>query len=245
MYKRQLRIAAQIAGIDDDNATATAHRRPPPPPARPTPPPPLLLKSTELHVWAFDYLRGRGLDAAFCDNLGLASGTLNGHKCILFGYRQQAAGAIIGIRGRKITAPSGDKITAATGSQLGRGLFWVRYHNVDQRRLWIVEGELNGLSVAHVDAVNIVSVGSQILTDWQLATLRKLVSQHTESIVWFDRADVARGVARSLGARVKIIDSGETDANGNKTLQGKIDANDLLRAGLLEAFLLSRNMTVK
>ena len=241
-----LRIAAQIAGIDDDNATATAHRRPPPPPARPTPPPPLLLKSTELHVWAFDYLRGRGLDAALCEQLGLTSGTLNGVRCVLFGYRQQADGVIIGIRGRKIHANGGgDKIMAATGSAFGRGLFFVRY-SVENRRLYIVEGELNGVAVAHSDTqANVVSVGSQILTDWQLATLRKLVSQHNESIVFFDRHDVARGVARSLGARVKHIDSGETDANGNKTLQGKIDANDLLRAGLLEAFLLSRNMTVK
>lgn len=237
-----LRIAAQVAGIDDDNDNVHRHRHRRPPTPTPTPTPTPMQLTTILHTWAREYLTGRGLDASLCVTLGLTSGTLNGHKCILFGYRQTHDGAIVGIRGRKIQPNGGDKITAATGSAFGRGLFFVRY-SVENRRLYIVEGELNGVAVAHSDTqANVVSVGSQILTDWQLATLRKLVSQHNESIVWFDRHDVARNVARSLGARVKMLDSGETDAHGVKSIVGKMDANDLLRAELLDVFLATRGI---
>ena len=241
-----IKLAAEYAGISNTPNTRPPARRPPPAPT-PTPAPApatTTATTTALHDWAITYLIGRGLNIDRCRAAGVASGVLNGSRCILFAYRQSPGGAVVGVRGRKVATDNTGKITAAGAT--GSGLFFVRYEPHARRRLWITEGEFNGVSIAHASTANIVSVGSQTITQWQLLALRARVAAHDETIVFFDRADYAHKTARALGARVRYVDSGEVDTNGEKSICGKMDANDLLRADLLEAFLLSRNIvTVK
>ncbi len=98
-----------------------------------------------------------------------------------------------------------------------------------KRDLVIVEGELNAVSIwqaAQDLRVNVVSIGSQSVSDDTKRAIRKLAAKFARVIVWCDNAANAQDVLQAVGPH----------ADGMKSPRG-LDANDLLQRGLLRAFM--------
>lgn len=227
-----IKLAAEYAGISNTPNTRPPARRPPPAPT-PTPAPApatTTATTTALHDWAITYLIGRGLNIDRCRAAGVASGVLNGRRCILFAYRQSPGGAVVGVRGRKVATDNTGKITATGATGSGNYFLCATSHT---------HGGGYGLLMRILTAYQWRTPTPPISKVWQpdhnpmaviCAACR--VAAHDETIVFFDRADYAHKTARALGARVRYVDSGEVDTNGEKSICGKMDANDLLRADL-------------
>ncbi len=100
------------------------------------------------------------------------------------------------------------------------------------RTLWVVEGEINGMSLARIlrkEPVSIVSIGSESISAAQGLVLRRLAgprSRFERVFVWADKAEKARAIKAAIGRRCTLLQSP----------QGQ-DANDLLRAGVLLRFV--------
>jgi len=94
--------------------------------------------------------------------------------------------------------------------------------------LIVVEGELNAISIWQVfgDRATVVSPGGESGSRAYLLPLLKS-PQFERKIVWFDKAEAVKGLARL--ADIALV---------SPTLDGqKMDANQMLRQGLLEDFL--------
>jgi hypothetical protein len=143
-----------------------------------------------------------------------------------------AGGRIVALRYRFIAPTGKRKITAEAGSSFAGRLFGGQKLAPAEKRadrfLLLVEGELNGVSVAQACGrygrpmdfgVDVLSLGSESarLTPAAIEALQ----QYRKVIVWADRAEVARELAEALPG------SCATKSPGGQ------DANDLLKAGRL------------
>ncbi len=122
---------------------------------------------------------------------------------------------------QKQSAYFGSRFTSALfgGQALGRGIKALS-------TLLIVEGELNAIScwqIAHKTALDVLSLGSEgtKLTNAMLDAIQ----QYRRVFVWADRKDVAKDLINEIAG-----------AWGIQSPNGQ-DANDLLKLGLLGAFL--------
>lgn len=98
--------------------------------------------------------------------------------------------------------------------------------------LLIVEGEINAMSVwqvAHETRLDVLSVGSE--SSHLTPTAVEYTQRYKRVIVWLDRAEIVKRLAAQLpdayGVRSPL----------RKGTDKKMDANDMLQAGVLSAFL--------
>lgn len=193
-----------------------------------------------------EYLLSRGMEPYTWQRfrLGFGDAALPGtqgkqlHPAILIPWTTGVAGQVVGVRYRflqthtyvdKDGKPSVTKQTALSESKFSGHLFGglglLRYGE-ELRTLIICEGELNALSIwqaVHDTGVDVLSTGSegQQLTP----AMVKYAQRFKHVIVWADRAAVADALRTVL-----------PDCDARQSPNGQ-DANDLLRAGKLIAFL--------
>ena len=150
------------------------------------------------------------------------------------------AGSVVGIRYRFLESVDGEKVRSAGGSSFSGKLFggqalWVNTETSDNvlqaRRLILVEGEINAMSLGQVTRdlrCDILSIGSesQTLTQTQVDFARRYGAR----IVWVDKPSKRAELMSLIHAGTGIA-SQTTDDKG----AAKMDANDLLRDGTLDA----------
>jgi hypothetical protein len=95
------------------------------------------------------------------------------------------------------------------------------------RTLLVCEGELNGMScwqAGHPAGLDVVSLGSEggTVPSW----LRTLAGRYGAVLAWLDKPERSAAALDALGGTPGL-------ALHSQTPDGKVDANDLLRAGQL------------
>lgn len=125
-------------------------------------------------------------------------------------------------------APGGLRYVMERGSKAG--LYSLPERLGRSKRLLILEGELNLLSVAQVtaDDLDLVSTGSQTLGEGVKRDLLRLAASYGRAWCWFDEPQRAVEIARlvrGVPVRTPVVDN------------RKMDANAMLAAGVLERFL--------
>lgn len=102
--------------------------------------------------------------------------------------------------------------------------------------LVVCEGELNAMSIHQAAAavgglgLAVVSIGSETHSDLAIALLKSLVKIYPKLICWFDETEIAQGIVETIKRPAKVLASPIID-------DLKYDANELLKAGKLPAFL--------
>lgn len=99
--------------------------------------------------------------------------------------------------------------------------------------LLIVEGEINAMSVwqvAHETRLDVLSVGSE--SSHLTPAAVEYTQRYKRVIVWLDRAEVVKRLAVQLPDAYGVRSPLRKDGSGKK-----LDANDLLKTGVLGAFL--------
>ncbi len=125
--------------------------------------------------------------------------------------------SVRGIKYRLIgECPDGSRYTAEKGSQAG--WYYLPEHLGYGRKLLIVEGEINLLSLAQVLPcdLDLLSSGSEAMSERMRQDLEKLSRRYQRVFVWFDRAEVAKEIAkivRGKAIRSPVIDGVKHDAN--------------------------------
>lgn len=173
------------------------------------------------------YLIGRGLASETWAVFGFGFGSFRGHPAIVIPWTR--GGKLQAIRYRFLQPVDGKKIMSEPGSRFadsmygGQALIWCMEH---KRTLVICEGEINAASIwqaAHESYLDVLSLGSES------AMLPKSALEYAAKfracIVWMDKADIARKWADMIPGAIAVA-----SPNG-------MDANDMLKAGKLGAFL--------
>jgi DNA primase len=171
------------------------------------------------------YLTARGFSQAswYCHLLGYAEPW--GLSAIVIPHFDNAD-HVTAIKYRMMDTGKGARYRAMKGSTL---LFWGLHTVYDHHKtLVLVEGELNGISIAQVCALglSVLSFGGENLTGAQQALIALVAGKYQRVIVWADKAEKARAVQAPVGKPCVMIQSPYGQ-----------DANDLLQAGVLAEFL--------
>jgi hypothetical protein len=191
------------------------------------------------------YLEGRGIepDAWLDYSLGYRTdvavpGTEGKERAPAIVLPWYAGGKLVALRYRFINPPGRRKITAEAGSSFAGRLFGGQKLAPAEKRpdrfLLLVEGELNGVSVAQACGrygfpldfgVDVLSLGSESarLTPAAIAAAQ----QYRKVVVWTDQAKFAQELAGSLHGSYPVQSPGGRDAN------------DLLKAGQLSGFIIA------
>ena len=157
-----------------------------------------------------------------------------------------AGGKLVAIRYRLLHPSGGQKITSEAGSRFGGRLFGgQRMAGAGESKRWllIVEGEINCMSawqVAHDSHLDVLSLGSESANLSEKAI--EYAQQFRRVVIWADRGDIASKLAEKIPGAYAVRSPLRKDAAGEVMLGEdgkplKIDANDLLRSGLLGGFL--------
>lgn len=192
---------------------------------------------------AMPYLSGRGLTRETCEKwrLGYGDGWSSAEKAtrpsILIPWPRGAA-YVDGIHYRYLTPDKAGKRygkfmfphDASTGSTGKMTLY--RLMDGKSDTLIVTEGEFNALSCWQTLGCHVVSIGSESNADAGNAELTKLAKRYATVIVWADKPDVAQRIAEALGRDATAIHSPIIDGR-------KLDANEMLQAGVLGEFLRS------
>ena len=206
-------------------------------------------RSREVEL-AWDYLLDRGIlyEAAEVFKLGLCraglpatwnqadrSRTYPKQWAILLPWFD-ATGHLVGIRYRFLEAHTypnirGETVTNSKSSEYRSdftGVFgWQAVKGPARRDVLIItEGEINALSLwqAGKGLIDVLSPGSESTVKALPDDVAALARQYAHVIVWADKGNIADSAARAIGAASMRSPKG-------------MDANDLLKAGKLEALL--------
>jgi len=124
--------------------------------------------------------------------------------------------------------PNSLRYVMEKGSQ--SGFYYIPEHLGFCDRLLVIEGELNLISVAQVKPeIDLVSTGSQSLSEAMRQDLLHLAARYGRVWVWFDDPQKAREIA-AMTIKGKPIQSPVIDGE-------KWDANRLLQADMLDEFV--------
>jgi hypothetical protein len=188
-----------------------------------------------------DYLLSRGIESAawvaYQFGAGEAVSRDDGEKkaCILMPWYHQ--GQPVGIRYRFVV-PQRQRISSRSGSlfssRLWGGQALPRVAE-EHRTIVVCEGEINGASIWQVGQalnVDVLSIGSegQRIPD----TIYRYLANYARVIFWMDKEDVAAAAAAGVPGAL---------AFDSQRLQGR-DANDLLKAGELQALLAALRLSM-
>lgn len=157
-----------------------------------------------------------------------------------------AGGRLVAIRYRLLHPSGSQKITSEAGSRFGGRLFGgQRMAGAGESKRWllITEGELNAMSawqVAHDTHLDVLSLGSESANLSEKAI--EYAQQFRRVVIWADRGDIAAKLADKIPGAYAVRSPLRKDAAGEVMVGEdgkplKIDANDLLRSGLLGGFL--------
>ena len=157
-----------------------------------------------------------------------------------------AGGRLVAIRYRLLHPSGSQKITSEAGSRFGGRLFggqMLAGAGEGKRWLLITEGELNAMSawqVAGASHLDVLSLGSESAHLSEKAL--EYAQQFRRVVIWADRGDIASKLADKIPGSYAVRSPLRKDAAGEVMLGSdgkplKIDANDLLRSGLLGGFL--------
>jgi len=202
-----------------------------------------VVKAAQWNLWngSFNgekYLEGRGLEPLTWQAFGWGQADYKGRAAIVMPWYR--AGKLNAIRYRYLEpTPEGQRLIAHPGSKFGGVLYGGQVLEPgaeDRRTLVLCEGEINAASIwqaAHESRLDVLSLGSESakLTDAMLAHAEK----YRHIIVWMDKRDVALKLREKLPARTVAVSSPLRAGPDGKEV--KWDANDMLRAGKLGAFL--------
>jgi hypothetical protein len=193
-----------------------------------------------------EYLRGRGLLpatwAAFGLGFGYAPNRDTNTELPAVAIPWFRAGRLTAIRYRFLQPAGKQKITSLPGSKFGSLLFggqalpdwatWPEGEGADLHRLCtliLCEGEINAMSIWQVtqgQRVHVMSLGSE--SSRLSAGAVAFAERYGRVIIWMDKPDVAKALRGQVA-----------DAHACYSPEGK-DANDLLQAGILGAFLVEQ-----
>lgn len=185
-----------------------------------------------------DYLTARGLEPGTWQAFGWGFGMHGDRLAIVMPWYR--AGKLSAIRYRFITpGADGQRLVSRAGSKFGGILYGgqaLEPGAEQTRTLVLCEGEINAASIwqaAHESRVDVLSLGSESakLTEPMIAHAAK----YKHVIVWMDKREVALALREKLPARTVAVSSPLRP--GQDGQERKWDANDMLRAGRLGAFL--------
>lgn len=185
-----------------------------------------------------DYLTSRGLEPFTWRAFGWGFGTHGDRIAIVMPWYR--AGKIQAIRYRFLQpAADGQRLVSRAGSKFGGILYGgqaLEGGAESVRTLVLCEGEINAASIwqaAHESRVDVLSLGSESakLTEPMIAHAAK----YKHVVVWMDKRDVALRLREQLPPRTVAVASPLRPGADGK--EQKWDANDMLRAGKLGAFL--------
>jgi hypothetical protein len=185
-----------------------------------------------------EYLAGRALEPGTWAAFGWGLTTYKERWAIVMPWYR--AGKLNAIRYRYLQPDAdGNRLIAHPGSKFSGILYGgqaLEPGGEQTRTLVLCEGEINAASiwqVAHESRLDVLSLGSEgaKLTEPMIAHAAK----YRHVIVWMDKRDVALKLRELLPARTVAVSSPlRTGADG---VERKWDANDMLKAGKLGAFL--------
>ena len=191
------------------------------------------LRAAQAALWgpagaaALSYARLRGLADDTLRAWGCGAGTAAGRQTLCWGV-WTVDGRLTAVRHRHLGGPL--RYVSAPGSRLaghlaGSHLLWAE-RTAPLRTLLVQEGELNAMScwqAGHPAGLDVVSLGSEgaTLPSW----LRTLAGRYGAVMTWLDKPERSAAALDALGAPGLALHSVTPD--------GKVDANDLLRAGQL------------
>lgn len=191
------------------------------------------LRAAQASLWgpagaaSLSYARTRGLADDTLRGWGCGAGTAAGRQTLCWGV-WTAGGRLTAVRHRHLGGPL--RYVSAPGSRLaghlaGSHLLWAE-RTAPLRTLLVCEGELNAMScwqAGHPAGLDVVSLGSEgaTLPSW----LRTLAGRYGAVMTWLDKPERSAAALDALGAPGLALHSVTPD--------GKVDANDLLRAGQL------------
>lgn len=191
------------------------------------------LRAAQASLWgpagaaSLSYARTRGLADDTLRAWGCGAGTAAGRQTLCWGV-WTAGGRLTAVRHRHLGGPL--RYVSAPGSRLaghlaGSHLLWAE-RTAPLRTLLVCEGELNAMScwqAGHPAGLDVVSLGSEgaTLPSW----LRTLAGRYGAVMTWLDKPERSAAALDALGAPGLALHSVTPD--------GKVDANDLLRAGQL------------
>lgn len=185
-----------------------------------------------------EYLAGRALEPHTWQAFGWGFGTHGDKLAIVMPWYR--AGRIVAIRYRFLEAtPDGQRLISRAGSKFGGVLYGgqtIEAGAEGLRTLVLCEGEINAASiwqVAHDSRLDVLSLGSESAALTEPMTAHAAKYRHI--IVWMDKREVAAKLREQLPPRTVAVSSPlRPGADGTER---KWDANDMLRAGKLGAFL--------
>lgn len=185
-----------------------------------------------------EYLAGRGLEPHTWQAFGWGFGTHGDRLAIVMPWYR--GGRITAIRYRFLQpTENGDRLISRGGSRFTGVLYGGQTLEPGAeglRTLILCEGEINAASiwqVAHDSRLDVLSLGSEstTLTDAMIAHAAK----YRHVVVWMDKREVALRLREKLPDRTVAVSSPVRPGLDGQDRQW--DANDLLRAGKLGAFL--------
>jgi hypothetical protein len=192
------------------------------------------LRAAQAALWgpvgaaALSYARTRGLADDTLRAWGCGAGTAAGRQTLCWGI-WATDGRLTAVRHRHLAGTL--RYVSTPGSRLaghlaGSHLLWAE-RTAPLRTLLVCEGELNGMScwqAGHPAGLDVVSLGSEggTVPSW----LRTLAGRYGAVLAWLDKPERSAAALDALGGTPGL-------ALHSQTPDGKVDANDLLRAGQL------------
>ncbi len=184
------------------------------------------------------YLAGRSITPETWVKYNLGYSTdCNDHPGIVIPWYR--AGKLVAVKYRWLEPHNGTKLVSMKGSAYKGNLYGGQAikmldRDTSSRRLLLVEGEINALSIGQVAGswLDVLSLGSegQRLSEAHTTFLTGYASK----LVWMDKPSFAKQTAASIGAAWYASE---------KAGVAKQDANDHLRAGTLQKLLVALYIT--
>jgi ribosomal protein L37AE/L43A len=182
------------------------------------------------------YLASRGLRRGTCNAWDIGAARVFNRPAIVIPYIERAGAIekVTGIRYRFIDAQAQEDKSKRFISRPGSVfyLYGLCNRNEENDSLILCEGEFNTLSLWQVSitGADVISFGSQSITETQITLARTLAGHYRRVILWMDEEDKVKQTARELDRNVDMLKSPIRDGV-------KYDASALLQRGQLAEFL--------